>query len=110
MTKRISRINPSDAAKSRAAGNIVLRFGAMAPPIEDQLRQHGLTSATKMRITMRQRQADAVTLLGVSEVLTSAEVRKARARLMKQTLDDAMPIRVQRLLAQTQTEEGPPPA
>lgn len=56
-----------------------LSFGALAPPISEQLETQGLTSPG----SLFQRQADAIVLLHVHGVLTDTSAHAARKRLLK---------------------------
>jgi hypothetical protein len=57
-----------------------IRFGALAPPLAEQLAGIGLPSHCLARW---QRYAKALTLLDVGGVLSGAETRRARMRLLR---------------------------
>jgi hypothetical protein len=60
-----------------------LEMGALSDDIEVQLRRQGLTLGSVDSVRSVQGWADAITSLGIQELLTMAERDKARKRLMK---------------------------
>jgi hypothetical protein len=56
----------------------LLRFGALCPPLEEQVREAGYVLR---RAAHHQADADAITRLAVRGILTEGDVHKARARL-----------------------------
>jgi hypothetical protein len=60
-----------------------LEMGALSDDIEDQLQRQGLTLGSIDSVRRVQGWADAITSLGIQELLTMAERDKARKRLMK---------------------------
>jgi hypothetical protein len=60
-----------------------LEMGALSDDIEVQLRHQGLTLGSIDSIKRVQGWADAITSLGIQELLTMTERNKARKRLMK---------------------------
>ncbi len=67
---------------TQSLANRDLIFGALADPIHDQL--HGRSRAYVPRYKSVQASADAITRLAIRQLLTDAEVRRARLRLLKQ--------------------------
>ena len=64
-----------------------LSFGAMSPPIEQQLQEQGLTlgiSAPKY-----ERAADAIVFLRIHSYLTESAVNSARKKLIKEIAKEA---------------------
>lgn len=61
-----------------------LTFGALADPIEVQLRRQGHTLGSKDATHRIQRWADEITSLGIHQLFTGAERDRARKRLMKE--------------------------
>lgn len=59
---------------------IGIRFGALCPPLAEQLQ------LPRRRLRYLQECADGITALAVGELLTAAEVRRARRRLLKRIL------------------------
>lgn len=59
-----------------------IEFGALVPPIADQLCKQGL-SMLASDLKRCQKLADALSDLFVAAVLTESEIDKARSRLMK---------------------------
>ena len=61
-----------------------LRFGANAPSLSDQLNEQipGVTFTPK-ELELEQKLSNAITLLGVSSILSESEVTRSRKRLMK---------------------------
>ena len=64
-------------------GKLRVRFGALSPPLHEQLSEFGLS---KEDLKWQQKLADAISLCNVHFVITDAETRKARQRLMKQLI------------------------
>lgn len=62
--------------------DLMLRFGAVAPPLRVQLTDAGFRLGAEP-CEFWQRLADAVTLLSCHELLTDSEAKRARKRLMK---------------------------
>jgi hypothetical protein len=68
-------------------------FGALSPPIDEQLRQQGLKLGTDPLVRCRlQRDADEVTRLRVRRILTEAESDKARKRILQIIKKQAKPL------------------
>jgi hypothetical protein len=64
--------------------NIRIFFGALSPPIDEQLRQQGLKLNMDPLLRCHlQRDADEVTRLRVRCILTEAESDKARKRILQ---------------------------
>lgn len=61
------------------AERLSITFGAMAPPLAEQLKPHSMPEA---QVGLCQRFADSIVLLRVHGVLTEREADKARKRLM----------------------------
>lgn len=64
---------------------IGLRMGAIAPPIEQQLKEQGFTLKNPQ---IYQDQADRISHLNVGGILTDGEARKARQRLFNKIKGD----------------------
>ena len=56
-------------------------FGALSPPMHEQLAQYGLRAKT---VEIIQEDANAITRLSVRGILTWSEADRARKRLMKE--------------------------
>lgn len=63
-----------------ATGTIQIAMGAMSPPFRDQIKEQGL-KADRKELDFLQRQADAVTLLLVNELIPEKVARRARQRI-----------------------------
>lgn len=59
-----------------------LSFGAMSPPIEQQLQEQGLTLS--MSAPKYERAADAIVFLRIHGYLTESTVNSARKKLIKE--------------------------
>jgi len=73
--------------------SVNVNFGALSPPIDEQLRQQGLK--LDMEPLLRghlQRDADEVTRLRVRCILTEAESDKARKRIFQIIKKQAKPL------------------
>ncbi len=82
--------------------NLHIQFGALCPPIDEQLRNQGLRlDIQPLARHMLQRDANEVTRLLVRCILTEAEAHKARRRIMQMIKRQARP------LATTPTPEPP---
>lgn len=62
--------------------NLTLSFGAMSPPIEQQLQEKGLTLS--MSSPKFQRAADSIVFLRTHGCLTDSAVNSARKKLVKE--------------------------
>lgn len=62
---------------------IGLRFGALSPPVSDQMAEQGHHLPTEI-VDAIQKDVDAITRLYLRGHLTGAEVRKARRRVIDQ--------------------------
>jgi hypothetical protein len=70
-----------------------LQFGALAPPIEEQLRDQGLRlDLTPLSRQFLQQDADDVSRLYVRGLLTKAESDRVRNRLVKKIAKHLQPI------------------
>jgi hypothetical protein len=76
---RITQLLNTTVTNSLQSRDLV--FGALARPIHDQL--HPGHFGMKHRYSILQANADAITRLAVHQLLTEAEVRRARLRLLK---------------------------
>ena len=73
--------------------NIQISFGALSEPISDQLQSQGLClDLSPLNRACFQRDADAVTRLHIRSILTEAEARKARKRIIAIIKKHARPI------------------
>ena len=73
--------------------NIQIKFGAIHPPIEEQLKEQGFKlDMEPLQRHLLQRDADEVTRLRVRCVLTEAEVSKARKRIFQIIKKQAKPL------------------
>ncbi len=73
--------------------NIQIKFGAMHPPIEEQLRDQGFRlDMEPLQRHLLQRDADEVTRLCIRFVLTEAEASKARKRIFQIIKKQAKPL------------------
>lgn len=73
--------------------NIHIEFGALCPPIEEQLRSQGLRLDMQPLERLKLRQdAEEVTRLLVRCILTEAEAHKARRRIMQIIKKQAKPL------------------
>jgi hypothetical protein len=73
--------------------NIRISFGALSPPIDEQLRGQGLRlDMDPLQRDHLQRDADAVTRLRVRCILTEAESDKARRRIFQIIKKQAKPL------------------
>lgn len=61
---------------------IGLQFGALAPPLDEQLVEQGIAAGVR-NLRQLQQDADAVSRLAVRQILTEAEADKARQRIIK---------------------------
>lgn len=73
----------------RIRAALAIEFGALAPPLSEQLAALGIDDET---IEHWQRDADAISRLSIRDVLTTREARVARERLwkrMRRVIQDA---------------------
>lgn len=71
-----------------------IEFGALAPPIEDQLRDQGLKlDMEPMARALLQRDTHEVTRLFVRGILTEAEAHKAKNRILQIIKKQVRPLR-----------------
>lgn len=74
-------------------GRLSVSFGALSPPIDEQLRQQGLKLDMDPLLRRHlQRDADEVTRLRVRCILTEAESDKARKRIIRIIKKQAKPL------------------
>lgn len=66
---------------------LTLSFGAISPPIEQQLQEKGLTLG--MSAPKFQRAVDSIVFLWLHSYLTKAQVDSARKKLMKEIAKEA---------------------
>lgn len=59
-----------------------IQFGAMCPPIREQLNEQAL-AADEKDVVFWQRVADAIALLSIHDLITDAARERARKRLLK---------------------------
>ena len=83
--------------------NVQLSFGAMAESIGGQLRGQGLCIPDPDERTRLQANADAITRLMLHNLLTDAEGRRARRRLVNHIFDATVPLGVG---AESEGEDG----
>lgn len=62
--------------------NIILNFGALCYPLVEQLEAQGIKNIPD-KINQFQNDADAITHLRLSELITNAQANKARNKLLK---------------------------
>lgn len=74
----------------KAKREIGIEFGALAPPILDQLRAQGVRASilSSVDALKYQKDADAIVRLSVRGLLTDAEKKAARRRLLKALIGD----------------------
>ena len=73
--------------------NVRVSFGALSPPIDEQLREQGLKlDMDPLQRGYLQRDADEVTRLRVRCILTEAESDKARKRIVQIIKKQAKPL------------------
>ena len=73
--------------------NLHIQFGALCPPIDEQLRNQGLRlDLEPLARCFLQRDADEVSRLLVRCILTEAEAHKARRRIMQIIKKQAKPL------------------
>jgi hypothetical protein len=73
--------------------NVRVSFGALSPPIDEQLREQGLKlDMDPLQRGYLQRDADEVTRLRVRCILTEAESDKARKRIFQIIKKQAKPL------------------
>ena len=74
-------------------GRLSVSFGALSPPIDEQLRQQGLKLDMDPLLRCHlQRDADEVTRLRVRCILSEAESDKARKRILRIIKKQAKPL------------------
>jgi hypothetical protein len=73
--------------------SFILQFGALCPPLEEQLRTQGLTlDLVPMSRHHLQRDIDEVTRLAIRGVITESERNRARKRLMQTIKNHLKPL------------------
>ncbi len=65
---------------------IAIRFGALAPKLKVQVKEQGYKYPHQTGIDFFQLRADQITGLHLTSILTEAEARKARQRLLKRLI------------------------
>lgn len=69
------------------AARLTLAFGALAPPIRDQLAEQGF-ALPRIKLAAIEQHAKGITWLSIAGLLTEAETRRARQRLIKRVRDE----------------------
>jgi hypothetical protein len=81
------------SADLRAEQQFTLSFGALAQPVEDQLRGQGLRlNMTPLNRNLLQRDIDEVSRLLFREVITRAQASSARSRIFKRIQRHVKPL------------------
>jgi len=63
--------------------SVSLEFGALAPPLREQLKDAGLVIRYKRNLAHYQRDADAITRIVIRGLISDSQARTARKRLMR---------------------------